>query len=68
MNSSSNYNPSPNPHLDTPSIPAVPPPILERPQITPNLNNEQFAELQENFERYFFDLLVLYLFSSKRRD
>ena len=66
MNSSSDKNQITNQPLNTPSILAVAPPILRRPQKPPNVHNENPAELEEQFANYFFHLVTLYLVSSKR--
>ena len=54
-----------NQPLNTPSIPAVAPSKLPRPQRPPNIHNENLAELEEQFANYFFHFVILYLFSFK---
>ena len=66
MNSFSKKNQLIHQSLNTPSIPAVAPPILPRPQILPNVHIKNPAELEENFKNYFFHLVTLYPFSFKR--
>ena len=54
-----------NQPLNTPSIAAVAPQILPRPQRPSNIHIENPVELEEQFANYFFQLVILYLFSFK---
>ena len=54
--------------LNTASIPAVASPILPRPQIPSNIYTKNLVEFEEQFANYFFQLVILYLFSFKRHN
>ena len=53
------------PPLNTPSIRAIAPPQLQRPHIS-TVPHQNFAQLEEHFANYFFQIVNPNLFSSKR--
>ena len=54
--------------LNKPFIPAVTPQTLPRPQIPPNTPTENFAELEKQVAKYFFQLVLLYPFSFRQHN
>ena len=68
MNSFSTKNQTIIQPLNTPSIPAVAPQILPRPQIPSNVHIENPAELEEQFANYFSQLVILNPFSFKKHN